>query len=93
MASASTESTLPSKAFRQASNATTINNKTEKPACEISSKILPYFGKFYPFGSKCVIFDQTPNRKKFVPPGIECILVGLNAKWRILQSRIDSWDS
>jgi hypothetical protein len=63
----------------QVLNAITINKETNQSAFEIFHRRKPYFGKFYPFGTKCFFLNQSPDIKKFTPPGIEGILVGLNA--------------
>ena len=59
-------------------NAITVNKATGKTAFEIFHRRKPYFGKFYPFGTRCTVLDQDPDRKKFDPKGLPVTLVGLN---------------
>ena len=59
-------------------NATTMVKDTNKSAFEIFHRRKPYFGKFHPFGTKCTILDQNPERKKYQATGLQGRLVGLN---------------
>ena len=55
-------------------SATTMVKNTNQSAFEIFHRRKPYFGRFHPFGTKCTILDQNPERKKYV----QGRLVGLN---------------
>ena len=60
-------------------NATTMVRDTGQSAFEVFHRRKPYFGKFHPFGTKCIILDQNPRHKKFHATGLEGRLTGLNS--------------
>ena len=59
-------------------NVITTHKVENKSPFEIIYGRKPYLGHIQPFGSKCCILDQTPNKEKMEPRSIDGILVGLN---------------
>ena len=40
----------------------------------------PHLARIHPFGSKCFLLDHDPQRKKWMPKGIEAVLLGFDEK-------------
>ena len=66
-------------------NVITIHKVENKSPFEIIYGRKPYLGHIQPFGSKCCILDQTPNKEKMEPRSIDGVLVGLNDVYSVTE--------